>query len=703
MKRKSIEALILAGVLAVSATGCASETRSSREAKSDEYEHDDWDDDDDEEDEDKDNEEDEEREDKEESSSSGIDSQTLMVYMVGSNLESQAGAATADLQEMARSGYDSDKLNIVVCAGGANKWWNSSIDEDELKMYTMKDEDVIPECSMDNQNMADPATLKEFINKAKSEYPADSYSLILWNHGGGSVLGYGSDEKHDDEMLSVTQLGEAIGESDVCKEGKFEWIGFDACLMGMVEVADTLKDDADYMIASEEVEAQDGWNYSALGEITDENAYSGDEAGNIITKAYGEYYSNQGFFVPDYTLSCIDMSKVDKVTSAVAGFAEEADEALAHGEYSRIARARDNTKSFGKTGSYSMFDYVDLGCFSNEIRTEYPEKAAKLEKAVNDCVIYNVTNVGRASGLSVYFPYDNTYAMDMMIEKYDAEKYNEKYTSFIHDFAKEQTGEDLAEWTVTDSAPVISDDSDTAYSVQLSDEETQNFSKAYASIWEKDTSDESQESYIYWLDSANTKLSNDGKLSTDFDGRIFYLTDNSGNKVPIFAIQTEVTEDYAEYVTYVTKGELVGETHNDALYFRVDKEHPTGVITGIYRINEADDNELSVPSKQVDTIKDGDHILVQYFARKIKFNDDGSVEPFESWDESSFLGAGIDVEGDLKVTYEKPALEHNYIGLFDIRDTQGKSHYSNYIDVHVDGEPGNGKSVYDEAAESYKN
>ncbi|MCR4745414.1 MAG: hypothetical protein K5894_09330, partial [Lachnospiraceae bacterium] len=85
---------------------------------------------------------------------------TMMVYMVGSDLESEIGAATNDLQEMALSGYDQDDMNLVICAGGANSWWNSSVDDD-LKLYIMEDEDIVPVDDMNGQNMADPDTLTE--------------------------------------------------------------------------------------------------------------------------------------------------------------------------------------------------------------------------------------------------------------------------------------------------------------------------------------------------------------------------------------------------------------------------------------------------------------------------------------------------------------------------------------------------------------
>nr|MCR5527580.1 hypothetical protein [Lachnospiraceae bacterium] len=310
-------------------------------------------------------------------------------------------------------------------------------------------------------------------------------------------------------------------------------------------------------------------------------------------------------------------------------------------------------------------------------------------------VVHNVTNVGRASGLSVYFPYDNTDLMDQMMDKYDSEGYNADYTSFIHDFTAKRNGDDLTEWTVEESDPVADESDETGFSIQLSDEEVANFSKAYATVWEKDAGDESGESYVLWLESLDTALDENGKLSANYDGKIFYLTDDSGDKVPIFAIQTELTDDYSEYVTYITKGHASEDQHNDAVYIRVDKEHPEGVITGIYKVEN--NENIKCPDKQVDKIEDGDYLLVMYFGRKIRFNDDGTVEPFDTWEESSYWGAEMDVEGQLKVSFEKPSLEHDYIGLFDIRDTQGKEHDTNYLDVHIDGKEGNGKTVYEEA------
>ena len=51
---------------------------------------------------------------------------TVLIYMIGSNLESdeapRGSAASRDILEMAESGVDAEKTNVVIYAGGAYSW-----------------------------------------------------------------------------------------------------------------------------------------------------------------------------------------------------------------------------------------------------------------------------------------------------------------------------------------------------------------------------------------------------------------------------------------------------------------------------------------------------------------------------------------------------------------------------------------------------
>ena len=109
--------------------------------------------------------------------------------------------------------------------------------------------------------MADPNTLLNFMNFAKENYPAEKYALIMWDHGGGAVSGFGQDQNASkNDHLFIDEIKQALDNFGT----KLEFVGFDACLMANMETAYALKDSANYLVASEELEPGTGWNYKKV-------------------------------------------------------------------------------------------------------------------------------------------------------------------------------------------------------------------------------------------------------------------------------------------------------------------------------------------------------------------------------------------------------------------------------------------------------
>lgn len=107
--------------------------------------------------------------------------------------------------------------------------------------------------------MVSPSTLTSFITYAKSVAKANRYHLILWDHGGGSVSGFGYDENYkSDGSIDLAEINSALKAANT----QFDFIGFDACLMATYETVLMLSDYADYLIASEETEPGTGWYYT---------------------------------------------------------------------------------------------------------------------------------------------------------------------------------------------------------------------------------------------------------------------------------------------------------------------------------------------------------------------------------------------------------------------------------------------------------
>ena len=115
-------------------------------------------------------------------------------------------------------------------------------------------------------DMGEANTLTNYLQFCYDNYKTDHYSLVLWNHGGGPLVGYGKDELYEGDTLMLSEIDSALANSPFTGENKLDWVGFDACLMGSIEIAGVMSKYADYMIASQETEPGCGWDYSFLSE-----------------------------------------------------------------------------------------------------------------------------------------------------------------------------------------------------------------------------------------------------------------------------------------------------------------------------------------------------------------------------------------------------------------------------------------------------
>ena len=177
----------------------------------------------------------------------GKDITTIMVYMCGTDLESRSGMATSDLQEMLKASFD-DHINLIVYTGGCKSWRNNLVSSSTNQIYQIKGGKITClEKNLGSAAMTKPDTLTGFIKYCAKNFPADRNDLILWDHGGGSVSGYGYDEKYANAgAMSLAGIKTALDGAKI----KFDFIGFDACLMATLENANMLSSYADYLIAS---------------------------------------------------------------------------------------------------------------------------------------------------------------------------------------------------------------------------------------------------------------------------------------------------------------------------------------------------------------------------------------------------------------------------------------------------------------------
>ena len=602
--------------------------------------------------------------------------QLLMVYMVGSDLESESGLASADIAEIISSEFDPENMTVLICTGGTGYWWTDQIPTDVCSVYKASAGNLEYVHTLSGKNMADPVTLSEFIDYGYSCYDADTYSMIFWDHGGGAVLGFGVDENHGNDVLTLAEMDNALHHTALIRDGKrFAWVGFDACLMGMLEVADLFSDYAAYLIASEELEPGDGWDYSFLKTISRKSPKSGCDAAEAILEQYHSYYESSYRYTPDYTLSCLDLSQTDTVISKLEVLIRVAAKELQNGGYSRIAKLRTEAKSFGKTTDTGVYDTVDLYDLTERLSALYPEETAALQDALRDMVVRSVSNVYGAHGVAIYFPYENKEYAAQWLEIYETTGFCDDYVTFLRSFTGTLSGEQLSQWNISEAVPEADPQHTGSYCVQLTDAQLANFASAKYSIWEEDTPG----SYIYWINSLDTAVGEDGRVYSGFAGDFFHIGDTGGNTLPCCAMEIERNEAYVKYaipVMVLPADEPTGFImHGAFIHLRVDAAHPEGQIIGIYNTLEADSNLF--PNRDLAEISTGDWVYPFYFARQIVTREDGTLAPFNEWTPSSGIGNGFEVSGDLQITASKQQSGAEYCCLFLITDTQGNSYYTN--------------------------
>ena len=379
----------------------------------------------------------------------GKDTVTILVYMCGTDLESKHGMATNDLQEMAKADLGSN-INIIVYTGGCSKWKTNGISNSVNQIYQVKSGTLARlKENAGSDSMTKPSTLTDFIKYGVSSFPADRYELILWDHGGGSVSGYGYDEKNvSSGSMSLAGLNTALKNAGV----KFDFIGFDACLMATAETALMLDSYADYLIASEETEPGIGWYYTNwLNSFAKNTSMKTVDVGKIIVDDFVSECKRR-CNGQKTTLSVIDLAEfAHTVPSNLKSFAKSISNELANDNYQKISDARSGTREFAVSNRIDQVDLVDL---ANRINTT---EAKELAKAIQGAVKYNLTstNMSNCYGVSIYFPYNSSNKVDSACKTYDQIGMDSEYASCIRKFASLETGGQVAAGGTTTATSLL--------------------------------------------------------------------------------------------------------------------------------------------------------------------------------------------------------------------------------------------------------
>ena len=381
---------------------------------------------------------------------------TVMIYMAADN--DLRPFAARNIQQMANIGSNQNITIVVhldIRISGNKKITRRYLIEKDQVLHIDPYNPLTQQ--MDSGN---PATLISFCEWAIKNYIAGEYDLILWNHGTGilepphgkiinpmdlfvfnpsthrldldrsigfmDAINYLEPRQRgvcwDDttgNYLSNRKLETAL--ETICQKylhgKKFGIIGFDACLMSMVEVGSFVKRYAQVMVGSEEVELGMGWKYDeVLLPFAKESLDTFSFASHIVN-AYTRTYQA---ITNDYTLSAINLNAIESLEKNIDLISKLLIEGLDK-QKNVIHQMIKDSKNKLLCTHFDEPTYIDLHHFYKNLSNNLNKTSIEMSPAtrntlltklnegmslIEQVVIANTAgkNLKNARGIAIYFP-----------------------------------------------------------------------------------------------------------------------------------------------------------------------------------------------------------------------------------------------------------------------------------------------------------
>ena len=616
---------------------------------------------------------------------------TIMVYLCGSDLESSGGLASLNLEEMCSAVLPED-VNVLVETGGTSTWYWDGIETDVLGRYQVMDGSLEEAETVELASMGDPSTLTGFIQWGIETYPSEHYGLILWDHGGGNADGVCYDELYDGDNLTLPELGSALNDTGVT----LDFIGFDACLMASLETAKAVSGAGYYLVASQETEPGQGWDYeSMLNAIGEDPSMQGDALGKVICDAFLDKCLRLDC-ADEATLSVIDLSAVDMLDRTfdeyTSGMAMAADDVEA---LNSVASGADQTESYGgNTDAEGYCNMVDVADLVSNTQDYVQTDGSGLLRAIDEAVVYSVHGDSRENshGISVFYPIEVTEdELSVYIQNSD----NTPYLQYIAavtdtygdvDWDQEWADYDSSVWwssseedvqeLLTDMQPVSGSNFDVQYEQTSGDDGYLHLSitsglEAVKSVhfllwYMTDGSEDGSASEFVYLGEDNNIDSDweNGRFKDNFFGQWMTI----GGEY----VNAELIEETESYNRYSIPAEVNGkETNIRAIY---DYSTETYRVLGTYDVVESSDGIGSMTSRGITPLQEGDEIVFLLPA----FQADSEEENWYYTDAVEWSDDIIMEDEDMGDGY--------YMYMFEITDIFGVEYDTEPVIMQVEGD-----------------
>ena len=349
-----------------------------------------------------------------------LDAWTIMLYICGSNLESESGLATTDIAEILSVNNQPEDVNIIIETGGSTSWHNYGIDSSKLSRYHVRDQELVLDEKLPKENMGKKSVFESFLTWGLQEYPAEKMGVIFWNHG-GALDGVCFDDTIGSDSITNSETKAAFNKIfPQYGIDKLEFVGYDACLMQIQDIAEFNSHYFNYMVGSEEAEAGEGWVYDKWVD----DVYAGKDTKTILKANCDAFVAEYG---SDQTLSYLDLSKMENYHAKFEAMAT-AIKSTAKSNYSAFKTLLKSVKDFGDIqdwwysqngyDAYGEIDGLDLlnKLGNNATYSAFQDVINEAKTAYTSLVAYsrkgnaagNANGLGVISGAPVSYPSSET-------------------------------------------------------------------------------------------------------------------------------------------------------------------------------------------------------------------------------------------------------------------------------------------------------
>lgn len=584
-------------------------------------------------------------------------------------------AASADLDEIDQVTLP-ENVKMVIQAGGAGNWKNSRINPNRTQRF-LKDSQGIRLVSDEYiSNMGHPDTLADFLRYCREEHPADHTMVLFWNHGSGA-FGYGYDSLYGSDHLTLAEMREAFGKVYQPDEKKppIDIIGFDACLMGSMEVSNTFNGFASYLTGSEDTEPGYGWDYTTwLGKLAEDPQMNAAQLCKAATDSYLEFYSKYAVAKEETAselFSVIDLQYADDLYAAYDALAAAALKDTAENPATVAALGQAANRSIKYAGAHhATQNTLDLGMFMDEIMEYYPKEAKAVRKLVDKAVIYNLASdsVSESQGITVYYPSSIRdligtkkcidYVDNISLSKNISALYYYKVAGCLRSDMQEYVqSQGYGEIKPLDTTALKEMENaeikvleDGNYVAQIDEKALSNAQTVgYNLVQIKDGSARSLGRSSFVLETE------EGDLQTAYDGTWLFIDGE-----PFALEMLSYTDDVLFFISDITlKSSMAEKGANLLISYDFEKEKWS--ILGAQEKNDTDEQQ-DIASKNTTELKSGDKITPVYETYDLETGQ-ASVEPGET----------IEYDGNIKIE-ERSLKKGEYLSYISITDARGDTY-----------------------------